>query len=139
MTTVPHERNKFIEELCQMVFDIFSDYWRLSTMYLNNVLTIPTNTKNQQPEHSSEEVYALGGELLTTFTNIVRAAFIPHTFKENQKQSADEEAKSKSLFLPWPIQHDAKIISQILPHCLRVCRYSIYFVSSVKKLYFLFY
>jgi hypothetical protein len=24
--------------------------------------------------------------------------------------------------LPWPIQHVAKIISQILPHCLRSCR-----------------
>jgi hypothetical protein len=87
---------------------------------LSNVLSPPSNSKHaQHPEHSSDDVYALVGELLGTFTNIVRAAFIPHTFKEKQ---ASEEDKAKSLFLPWPIQHDAKIISQILPHCLRVCR-----------------
>jgi hypothetical protein len=122
MTSLPHERNKFIEELCEMFFDIFTDYWRLGTMYLNNMLTnnkdLDTKSKKQKM-HGSEEFYELVSEILVTFTNIIRGAFIPHTFK--QQQNIDSE-KTKSLLTPWPIQHDAKIISQILPHCLRVCR-----------------
>jgi hypothetical protein len=142
MTTVPHERNKFIEELCQMFFDIFSDYWRLSTMYLNNMLTLPEQNTSTTPKgktggsgggsdtfalmkHSPDDVYVLVSEILQTFTNIVRAAFIPHTFnsKKQQKGSDESEDKNKNLFTPWPITHDRHIISQILPHCLRVCRY----------------
>jgi len=124
MTSLPHERNKFIEELCEMFFDIFTDYWRLGTMYLNNLLD---NNKDldikskQQKMHSSEEFYALVSEILVTFTNIIRGAFIPQTFK-NQQNVANDSEKTKSLLTSWPIQHDAKIISQILPHCLRVCR-----------------
>ena len=133
MTTVPHERNKFIEELCQMFFDIFTDYWRLGTMYLNNLLTLPTtNAKKKtlsENKHTSDEYYALVAEILNTFSDIVRGAFIPHTFSQTkeQKQSDDKMDANKSLLLPWPIQHDAQIISQILPHCLRVCRHDLVF------------
>ena len=165
MTTVPHERNKFIEELCQMFFDLFTDYWRLGSMYLTGVLTInPTDlTLNLKSNSSSQlallvkeitrkktpdEFYSLVGTILNTFSDIVRAAFIPHTFETTttttvvaaSKQegaitsnagdaaAVDDDtnsggsSSSKNLFLPWPIQHDAKIISQILPHCLRSCR-----------------
>jgi hypothetical protein len=130
MTPVPHERNKFIEELCEMFFDIFSDYWRLGTMFLNNLLTV-NNSKQKNTSknsdslstssakvHTSENYYELVAEILSTFSDIIRAAFIPHTFN-NQTDSTTEKT---NLLLPWPIQHDAKIISQILPHCLRVCR-----------------
>lgn len=135
MTTVPHERNKFIEELCQLFFDHFSDYWRLSVMYMSNALSLPTtgvrsargeraSQSSLVKQHSSDEVYALVSEILTTFTNIVRGAFIPHTFKKEQKEdtSSSTAGGGKSLFQSWPTQHDAKIISQILPHCLRICR-----------------
>ena len=145
MTTVPHERNKFIEELCQMFFDIFTDYWRLGTMYLNNLLTLPTtNAKKKnlsENKHTSDEYYALVAEILNTFSDIVRAAFIPHTFSQTkeQKQSDDKMDANKSLLLPWPIQHDAQIISQILPHCLRVCRHDLIilvFEWMVKLMFF---
>lgn len=117
MTSLPHERNRFIEELCEMFFDIFTDYWRLGTMYLNNMLTSSKEVSSQKV-YTAEDFYSLVGEILHTFTNIIRAAFIPHTFKQ---QSVDGD-KAKSLLTAWPIKHDAKIISQILPHCLRVCR-----------------
>ena len=150
MTTVPHERNKFIEELCQMFFDLFTDYWRLGSMYLQGNLTInPTdltlNLKSSQQltllvkeitrKKTPDEFYSLVGTILNTFSDIVRAAFIPHTFETttttttaNAGDAANDEnntnigGSNKNLFLPWPIQHDAKIISQILPHCLRSCR-----------------
>ena len=119
MTPIPHERNKFIEELCAKFFDIFSDYWRLGLMFCNNQLSSGEKTKSAN--HSADEFYALVADILKTFSDIVRAAFIPHTFK--QVNSSNEAEKStKSLLLAWPIKHDAKIISQILPHCLRVCR-----------------
>lgn len=132
MTPIPHERNKFIEELCQMFFDIFTDYWRLGSMYLSNFLTLQVNTNSSKKatkmssNQTPEDFYKLVGEILETFCNIVRAAFIPHTFEQSaalgEKLSTDKNANSKNLLLPWPIQHDAKIISQILPHCLKVCR-----------------
>lgn len=130
MSTIPHERNKFIEELCEMFFDIFTDYWRLGTMYINNMLNLPMNdnkksisTKSNQMQHSADDFYALVAEILKTFSDIVRAAFIPHTFKQpNSTSNSDSDKNTKSLLLAWPIKHDAKIISQILPHCLRVCR-----------------
>ncbi|RNA27974.1 Exocyst complex component 2 [Brachionus plicatilis] len=107
MSQVPHERNRFIEELCQMFFDIFTDYWRLGAMYLNNVFAGAVTKP-------AVEYYALVDHILEVFCNIVRAAFIPHTF--------DKSDKSSGISLEWPIQQDAKIISQILPHCLKVCR-----------------
>jgi hypothetical protein len=126
MTPLPQERNKFIEELCELFFDIFTDYWRLGSMYLNNLLTLPTNNRKptkQVKKHTPDDFYALVSEILTTFSNIVRAAFIPHTFKQaNESSSPADKSNLKNLSLAWPIQHDAKIISQILPHCLRVCR-----------------
>lgn len=128
MTALPHERNKFIEELCQMFFDIFSDYWRLGAMYMNNMLTFNANQTKKQPvaqekQHTSDDYYALVAEILNTFSNIIRAAFIPHTFKQqNITVDSNSEKSGKSLIMSWPIKHDAKIISQILPHCLRVCR-----------------
>ena len=112
MSQVPHERNRFIEELCQMFFDIFTDYWRLGTMYLNNMFPSLQKDKTKR----SAEYYELIDQILATFCNIVRAAFIPHTF--NKTDNSD----SNSNWLEWPIQQDAKIISQILPHCLKVCR-----------------
>lgn len=121
MTQVPHERNKFIEELCEMFFDIFTDYWKLGSMYLNNLQTSASNNKKsaqKRDTHTSDDYYALVSEILTTFSNIVRAAFIPHTFN----QQANNDKINNNLLLAWPIQHDAQIISQILPHCLRVCR-----------------
>ena len=152
MTTVPHERNKFIEELCQMFFDLFTDYWRLGSMYLSGALTInptdltlnlktnaTTNAKTSGLQQllkeitrkkTPDEFYSLVGTILNTFSDIVRAAFIPHTFDTNKyKENKDDPSSNanghnanRNLFLPWPIQHDAKIISQILPHCLRSCR-----------------
>ena len=130
MTTIPHERNKFIEELCEMFFDIFTDYWRLGTMYINNMLNLPANgnkktlsAKSNKMHHSADDFYSLVAEILKTFSDIVRAAFIPHTFKQqNSTNNPESEKNTKSLLLAWPIKHDAKIISQILPHCLRVCR-----------------
>ncbi len=119
MTALPHERNKFIEEMCQMFYDIFSDYWRLGTMFMNNVLTSPS----QKNSPTSDDYYGLVSEILSTFTNIIRAAFIPHTFnQQNISVDGTEKSGGKSLIMSWPIKHDAKIISQILPHCLRVCR-----------------
>ena len=160
MTTVPHERNKFIEELCQMFFDLFTDYWRLGSMYLTGVLTINStdltlNLKNLKANNgggltqlvkeitrkkTTDEFYSLVGTILNTFSDIVRAAFIPHTFdanKDKEAENKEDDATShvntnnsgKNLFLPWPIQHDAKIISQILPHCLRSCRYEKYIIK----------
>ncbi len=123
MTLLPHERNKFIEELCEMFYDIFTDYWRLGLMYLNNLLE-PNKSNSKESKnkvHSGEDFYALVAEIMTTFTNIIRAAFIPHTFQQNENVEAGSD-KAKSLLNSWPIKHDAKIISQILPHCLRVCR-----------------
>lgn len=134
MSQLPHERNKFIEELCEMFYDIFTDYWRLGTMYLNNLLTLPNESEKKsklfKPNanvelHSSDEFYALVGEILTTFSNIVRAAFISHTLNQATTSSSEQNQLTpahKNLLLAWPIQHDAKIISQILPHCLRICR-----------------
>jgi len=106
-------------------------------MFLNNSLNFNNNeTKQQQKQQqqnknmsgkmpTSDDFYALVADILTTFTNIIRAAFIPHTFKQkNMSESGgSEKAESgKSLIMSWPIKHDAKIISQILPHCLRICR-----------------
>lgn len=106
-----------------MFFDIFSDYWRLGQMYLNNSLKFNGNRKTKIKEHTSDEFYTLVAEILSTFSNIIRAAFIPHTFKQqNIAVDSSSEKTSKSLIMSWPIKHDAKIISQILPHCLRVCR-----------------
>ena len=150
MTTVPHERNKFIEELCQMFFDLFTDYWRLGNMYLQGRLTIKATdlTLNLKSSHqlallvkeitrkkTPDEFYSLVGTILNTFSDIVRAAFIPHIFETTTTTNAgdaavasndDNNTKSGSsninLFLPLPVQHVAKIISQILPHCLRSCR-----------------
>ncbi|CAF0899139.1 unnamed protein product [Brachionus calyciflorus] len=112
MTQIPHERNKFIEELCQMFFDIFTDYWRLGSMYLGNLFNNLPSTNNDSIK--ANEYHGLVGEILETFCNIVRAAFIPHTF--------DKSLANTNLLSEWPIQHDAQIISQILPHCLKVCR-----------------
>lgn len=127
MTPIPHERNKFIEELCQRFFDVFTDYWRLGSMHMNNLFVVANPSKKNsklQKMHTPEEFYKLVGEILDTFCNIIRAAFIPHTFEQStEKNSGDEKMSSNTnLLLPWPIQHDAKIISQILPHCLKVCR-----------------
>ena len=150
MTQVPHERNKFIEELCQTFFDLFTDYWRLGTMYLNNLLTISRTditaelksnnslsllVKEITRKKTPDDFYGLVGNILTTFSDIVRAAFIPHTFSQDKEKdsaqsdadtssssSANTSTSARTLFMPWPIQHDAKIISQILPHCLRSCR-----------------
>ena len=149
MSTVSHERNKFIEELCQMFFDFFTDYWRLGSMNLQGGLTInPTdltlNLKSSQQlgllvmeitrKKTPDEFYSLVGTILNTFSDIVRAAFIPHTFETtttttanagdaaNDDNNTNSGSSNKNLFLPWPIQHVAKIISQILPHCLRSCR-----------------
>ena len=121
-----------------MFFDIFSDYWRLGQMFLSNALNFTGNEskqqqqKQQQPNraltekaHTSDDFYALVAEILSTFTNIIRAAFIPHTFKQQNitgETGGSEKASAKSLIMSWPIKHDAKIISQILPHCLRICR-----------------
>ena len=95
-------------------------------MFLKHELTFNSNhNKGIKPTantHTSDEYYALVADILKTFSNIVRAAFIPQTFKQ-QSIDEDSEKSTKSLITPWPIQHDAKIISQILPHCLRVCRY----------------
>ena len=162
MTTVPQERNKFIEELCQTFFDLFTDYWRLGNMYLNSMLTInrtdiTIDAKAMGKEKSNfailvplikeitrkktpDEFFSLVGGILNTFSDIVRAAFIPHTFdKEKDKDKEKDESTAntgggdsvssqksitaRTLFVPWPVQHDAKIISQILPHCLRSCRF----------------
>lgn len=126
MTPIPQERNKFIEELCQIFFDVFSDYWRLGTMYFSNMLTLPnvdnlkSNKLHKQLMHTPDEFYTLVSDILVTFSDIVRAAFIPHTFKSNGNGGGN--GSQANLFLPWPIKHDEKIISQILPHCLRVCR-----------------
>ncbi len=120
-----------------MFFDIFSDYWRLGQMFLSNALNFNANESKQQQQqskqqkkpmtekaHTSDDYYALVAEILNTFTNIIRAAFIPHTFKQNIAgvTGGSEKASAKSLIMSWPIKHDAKIISQILPHCLRICR-----------------
>lgn len=128
MTPIPQERNKFIEELCQMFFDIFSDYWKLGSMCLGNTnLTSalpnkPRGSKtNSTPVKTFDDFYALVHEILITFCDIVRAAFIPHTFKQGDTKD-EPSSLSKNLFHPWPIKHEEKIISQILPHCLRVCR-----------------
>ena len=140
MTPVPQERNKFIEVLCQNLFDFFTDFWRLGSMYLSNALTVNSADLAGLSAHklkanrelaaivgemtrrkTHDEFYVLVGSILTTFNDIVRAAFIPHTFQQADKEKTAANTAS-NLFLPWPIQHDAKIISQILPHCLRVCR-----------------
>lgn len=125
MTPIPKERNKFIEELCQMFFDIFSDYWRLGTICLSSAATVPQKKSSKHEVKTFDDFYTLIGEILITFSDIVRAAFIPHTFKPDANEAtttATEKSNVKSLFHPWPIKHDEKIISQILPHCLRVCR-----------------
>lgn len=134
MSALPHERNKFIEEMCQMFFDIFSDYWRLGSMYMNNSLT----NSSQKKKHTSDDYYALVAEILSTFTNIIRAAFIPHTFKQQNitVKAGAENAGGKSLIMSWPIKHDAKIISQILPHCLRVCRLVALTIDVIEVLLF---
>lgn len=129
MTPVPQERNKFIEELCQMFFDIFSDYWKLGSMCLsstNSSNTIPSKQRGSKSNTNTvvktyDDFYALVNEILTTFSDIVRAAFIPHTFKQLDVKE-ESSSSAKNLFHPWPIKHEEKIISQILPHCLRVCR-----------------
>lgn len=131
----PHERNKFIEELCEMILDLFTDYWRLGNIYLQRLLVPKINDNKIMPSknktilqpiditnnfklHSTDEFYYLVKEILITFSNIVRAAFIPHT----TKQFSTTDEKYKQLLIQWPVEHDAKITSQILPHCLRVCR-----------------
>lgn len=98
-------------------------------MFLKHELTLNSNTSpikgtksNATSKiHTSDDYYALVADILKTFSNIVRAAFIPQTFKQ-ENIDEDSEKATKSLITPWPIKHDAKIISQILPHCLRVCR-----------------
>jgi hypothetical protein len=142
--TVHHERNKFIEELCQMFFDFFTDYWRLGSMNLQGGLTInPTdltlNLKSSQQlgllvmeitrKKTPDEFYSLVGTILNTFSDIVRAAFIPHTFETTTTTAIFQNKKVlmpamllmiiivvvvviKIYSLPWSI-------SQILSHCLR--------------------
>ncbi len=121
----PHERNKFIEELCEMILDLFTDYWRLGNMYTQGHLLPKTDDEGKSSKKiknlkapSVEEFHNLVREILTTFSNIVRVAFIPQTMEKLLSQ----DEKYKQLFTQWPVQHDAKITSQILPHCLRVCR-----------------
>ena len=109
----PHERNKFIEALCEKILDLVTDYWRLGTMYLQGNL-IPPRIKL----HSVDEFQSLVKEILTTFSNIVRVAFIPQSMAKLSKQ----DEKYKQLFTNWPDIKDEKIKSQILPHCVRVCR-----------------
>ena len=143
MTPVPQERNKFIEELCQMFFDIFSDYWKLGSMCLSNMnmSVVPQKSRSSGKGQTTvavvggsaanstktfDDFYSLVSEILTTFSDIVRAAFIPHTFRqadgEGESSNDDKMVSGRALFQAWPIKHDEKIISQILPHCLRVCR-----------------
>lgn len=144
MTPVPQERNKFIEELCQMFFDIFSDYWKLGSMCLSNMNmpVVPQKSRSSGKGQTAvavvggnaadsaktfDDFYTLVSEILTTFSDIVRAAFIPHTFRqgdgEGESTNDDKMVSGRALFQAWPIKHDEKIISQILPHCLRVCRW----------------
>ena len=122
----PHERNKFIEELCEMVLDLFTDYWRIGNMYSQGYLLpkrvddeIKSKTSKQIKLHTLEEYHTLVKEILTTFSNIVRVAFIPQTLEKVLNQS---DEKYKQLFTQWPQQQDSKLKSQILPHCLRICR-----------------
>lgn len=131
----PHERNKFIEELCEIFYDIFSDFWKLGQMYLQKTL-IPKIYQQEHHAshlkfklHSSQDFYSQVKEVLTTFANIIRTAFIPTTITELKNSTPDENLKK--VFTSWPVQHDNIILSRILPHCLRVCRF-----FSVKKLIF---
>jgi hypothetical protein len=105
----PHERNKFIEELCETLVDLVTDYWRFGNLYSKGSLMPPKGVKM----HSIDEFDNLVKEILKTFSNIVRIAFIP-----NKLTNQDE----KQLFTKWPDIKDEKIKSQILPHCVRVCR-----------------
>jgi len=122
----PHERNKFIEELCEIFYDMFSDFWKLGQMYLQRNL-LPKYY--QQDHHSTqmkfklqsrEEFYYQVKEIFATFTNVIRTAFIPTTITELKNSTPDENLKR--VFTSWPVQHDNIILSRILPHCLRVCR-----------------
>jgi hypothetical protein len=120
----PHERNKFIEDLCEMFLDIFTDYWNLSKMYSQGLL-LPnfedsgsiSNEKSKIKLHRSDEVQRFIEEILDTFCNIVRDAFIPDDKIQQLSVSVDD----KSL-LKWP-KTDEKKATQILTHCLRVCRF----------------
>lgn len=135
MTLIPQERNKFIEELCQLFFDIFSDYWKLGSMFLSSSNLVNPIPGKQRSKTSSnvvvktyDDFYALVNQILTTFCDIVRAAFIPHTFKQTAEDKDENSSSNNNLFHPWPIKHEEKIISQILPHCLRVCRLEFFFL-----------
>jgi hypothetical protein len=104
------------------------------TLNLKSSQQLALLVKEITRKKTPDEFYSLVGTILITFSDIVRAAFIPHTFETtttttanaddaaNDDNNTNSGSSNKNLFLPWPIQHVAKIISQILPHCLRSCR-----------------
>ena len=134
MTTVPHKRNKFKEELSNVFRLVYGLLMRLGSMYLPGVLTINStdltlNLKNLKANNGGrltqlvkeitrkktpDEFYSLVGTILNMFSDIVRVAFIPHTFDANKDKEIENKEdystshvntnnNGKNLFLPWPI------------------------------------
>lgn len=123
--TQPHQRNKFIEEICEVFVEIFSDFWTLANMYIQRLL-VPKMAKFNLK--SMESVYGLVSEVLTTFSNIVRFAFITQQPNKNQTKNSEE---TKKLFAIWPAS-DLKFSSQVLPHCLKYTRMCISQINSLE-------
>jgi hypothetical protein len=166
----PHERSKFIKELCEMFYDMFADFWTLGSMYLNNKLTTTNSNNNDttttqdqtsttvqiqgqtsrsnqtqlrllEQHREPEEFYELVDEIFKTFSNIVRAAMIPHIFIKNPAENAGDQTNetviNRNVLLKWP-EHDAKVFTEIFPHCLHFCRMCAMQVHSLEIPTFLF-
>lgn len=110
------QRILYIEELCEILTYNIPDLWKLGQAYFSGALIVKEQTEKQFKVDGSKhsQFKQMITDTIGLFSNLVRAAFLPHTLPE--KLSADDITK----YGQW---EDCKDIPGAwLPSCVRHIR-----------------
>lgn len=105
-SSVP-QRVLFIEELTETLNECFPDMWKLGQAYFSGDLHVKVDT-DKQPLFKRMVL-----ESIERFTNLLRAAVLPHTL--------DRMSPQRQSYGVWP-SHGQESVVPWLPHCLRYVR-----------------
>ncbi|GJQ70006.1 hypothetical protein Trydic_g13367 [Trypoxylus dichotomus] len=107
--TNPCPQNVFyVEEMCDIISELFPDIWKLGQAYFVGELHVKV-----EPGHKTAFKHMVLN-IMEVFCKRLRAAIIPHTLDKNTDRTTYE---------PWALP-DIDLMAIYLPDCLRYVRYS---------------